>query len=122
MKLNELLDIWENDPLVESVILAERKEDNEAISELYHVLFKSRTAEYGRHAGLAVKYRRKNSEIIEHEIFNMTIADGNWVKALQTVWSNWTNTGLYAVTTTVGSTTSSYSVASYSGFSFSTSV
>jgi len=89
MRLNEFERMWRKDPAVERLTKDEDVEREGFRFILYHVLYKDRQAEYGRHAGLRVKVNRVN-EVIEHDIFNMTInQNGSWVEAIQTWFNAW---------------------------------
>lgn len=91
MKLAELLKTWRDDSSVKDVFLAENNEQEDGIIDhLYHILFHDRTADYGRHAGLRVRLNRA-LEVLEHDIFNMTLDDnGNWVEAMMQWFTGWT--------------------------------
>lgn len=105
MKLNELIKIWKDDNEVESITQVETNEhDDGFIDYLYHILFKYRTSNYGRHAGLRVRVNRI-LEVNSHDIFNMKLdQNGNWVNAVRSWFVDWSNT--YPMTDTDDSTSS----------------
>ncbi len=106
MTINEFKKIWQTDPEVEQLIEVESVEhDDGFIDYLFHILFKSRTIDYGRHAGLRVRVDR-TLEVISHDIFNMTIDSfGNWVEAVSGWFYTWVSSYSTASNIT-GSTTS----------------